>query len=381
MAAEPVALPRADEEGQSFGMNPEYVIGRLINSGGFGVIKEARTINNGQEIVRAVKIVRKPQVDGGGRGGVAKVEEDRDSEKAQHALEHEVSVWRWLNHRHILKLHVTFDTEFATFCVMDLNIGGTLFDLLRKSRREAGQNNGRKGLDPKLAKAYAWQLACALRYLHQDMKVCHRDIKLENCLIDTTVIDPETGAGNLRVCDFGLADFLHHDGSIIDDDDEVEEDLEHSITITPGMHDSMHGIPQPTNPTAGSPISHPGRTSSIIGTLEYASPKGLSVNRKLFETAGDIWAYGVIVYALCTGELPFRHPMPSRTAELILRADWDVQALKEAAAGGDAVLELVSGCLEREVELRGTVGDVVGCGWFEGCREAGDGGIDEAVVW
>ncbi|KAK5118911.1 hypothetical protein LTR62_000122 [Meristemomyces frigidus] len=344
IAAEPVAPPQADEEGQSFGMDPEYVIGRLINTGGFGVIKEARTIYQGQELVRAVKIVRKQHIEG----------EDRESDKAQQALEHEVSVWRHLDHRHILKLHVTFETDFATFCVMDLNTGGTLFDTLRKARRDAAQNDGRKGLAPALARSYAYQLACALRYLHQDMRVCHRDVKLENCLIDSTnPYDPSIGAGTLRLCDFGLADFLNGDA---------------------GMDDFN---PAPLSPPGASESSEKEstthiRASSIIGTLEYASPRGLSVDRKLFETAGDIWAYGVIVYALCTGELPFRHAMPSRTAEMILRADWDLDALKgAAAAGGMEVVELVGGCLERDVDVRITVGEVVAGKWFEGLGEEG----------
>jgi serine/threonine protein kinase len=110
-------------------------------------------------------------------------------------------------------------------------------------------------------------------------------------------------------------------------------------------------------------------SSSIIGTLEYASPKGLSVNRKLFETAGDVWAFGVVVYALCTGDLPFRHAIPSKTAQLIMRADWDEAALRSAAAGGPDVIDLVKGCLEREIDDRFTIADALRSSWFEGCRE------------
>ena len=146
------------------------------------------------------------------------------------------------------------------------------------------------------------------------------------------------------MCDFGLADFLHG-GETMDD-----------------LSDRMNGMPPPVE--QANPNS-----SSVIGTLEYASPKGLSVTRKLFETAGDVWAFGVIVYALCTGELPFKHPMPSKTVELILSADWDGNALRHAAAGGDEVIELVKGCLEKDIDLRLTIGDALRSVWFEGCRE------------
>ncbi|EME84170.1 uncharacterized protein MYCFIDRAFT_163010 [Pseudocercospora fijiensis CIRAD86] len=328
---------KPDDEGQSIGLNNEYIIGRTLNRGGFGVVKEVHSIDeHGNRTVRAVKIVRKSIT------GVGEAE----NEKAQQEVEHEVSIWRYLQHRHILSLHAVYETDFATFCVMDLNTGGTLFDLVRKSRQNASSSDGRKGLAPKLAKSYAYQLACALRYLHEDIRVCHRDVKLENCLIDMSVPNAESDGGVLRLCDFGLADFLHSES--MDEGAVTERDMEYL---------SLSGeLPKRT-------------ASSIIGTLEYASPKGLSVNRKLFETAGDVWAFGVIVYALCTGDLPFRHPMPSKTAELILHAEWDEYALRHAAAGGAEVIDLVKGCLERDIDLRFTISEALRSEWFEGCRE------------
>lgn len=329
--------PKPDDEGQSIGLNNEFVIGPVVNHGAFGVIKEVHSLDaHGMREVRAVKIVLKslPETS------------DAESEKVQLDVEHEVSIWRYLTHPHILKLHSVYDSEYATFCVMDLNVGGTLHDMVRQSRQAASNNNGRKGLLPHLAKTYAYQLACALRYLHEDIRICHRDVKLENCLVDMSSPDAEEHGGVLRLCDFGLADFLNSDQSIDD-------------TTTDRQYQRLSMAADPPVITA----------SSVIGTLEYASPKGLTVNRKLFETAGDVWAFGVVVYALCTGNLPFRHAMPSKTAELILRADWDENALREAAAGGGEVIDLVKGCLERAVEDRFTIADALRSSWFEGCRE------------
>lgn len=327
--------PKPDDEGQAIGLNNEYIIGRKVNEGGFGVVKEVHTLNeSGENQVRAVKIVRK-SIPGKG---------DLENERAQQELEHEVSIWRHLKHRHILELHAVYDTDFATFCVMDLNVGGTLHDKVLVSRGTAAENDGRRGLDPRLARSYSYQLGCALRYLHEDIRVCHRDVKLENCLIDMTVPDAEVKGGLLRLCDFGLADFL--------DSDPNTEYL---------MMDEF-GSPASTS-------SGPSRTmSSIIGTLEYASPRGLSVHRKLYETAGDMWAFGVVVYVLCTGILPFKHAMPSKTVDMIMRANWDESALLDAAAGGTEVVELVQGCFERESDLRLTVGEVLSSKWFDECR-------------
>lgn len=339
------AEPKPDDEGQAIGLNNEYIIGRTVNRGGFGVVKEVHSFNprTGESIIRAVKIVRK-QVQG---------HDEIANDKAQQELEHEVSVWRYLKHRNILSLHAVYDTEFATFCVMDLNIGGSLFDMVAKQRTIAANTGGSKGLDPKLAKRYAYQLACALRYLHEDIRVCHRDVKLENCLVDLSAPNADTEGGTLRLCDFGLADFLQG-GSM---DEHTSEQLDDGTLGSPSANGSSGRLYT---------------TSSVIGTLEYASPKGLTVNRKLFETAGDVWAFGVVVYALCTGDLPFRHAMPSKTVELIMHSDWDGDALRQAAAGSEAAIELVKGCLELEADIRWTVGDALRSPWFEGCVEQED---------
>lgn len=340
--SEPTAESKPDDAGQAIGPDNEYIIGRLISIGGFGVVKEVHSISpSGEPIVRAVKIVRKSIPD----------KDETENENAQQEFEHEVSIWRHLKHRHVLELIVVFDTDFATFCIMELNVGGTLHDLVRQRRASAPENNGRKGLSPRLAKHYAFQLACALRYLHEDIRVCHRDVKLENCLIDMSSPDAETEGGFLRICDFGLADFLNSEGSV---DGNSADHLDGGLAL---------------------PASriHSRTASSVIGTLEYASPKGLTVNRKLFETAGDVWAFGVIVYALCTGDLPFRHAMPAKTVQMILQADWDDQALSSAAAGGSDVKELVQGCLERDIDMRLTIGEALRSQWFAGCEEGETG--------
>jgi serine/threonine protein kinase len=346
--SEPAPIePKPDDEGQSIGLNNEYIIGRSIARGGFGVVKEVHSFDprTGDSIIRAVKIVHKQ-----GPG-----QDDDASDRAQQELEHEVSVWRHLRHKHILSLHAVYELDYATFCVMDLNVGGSLFDMVAKQRKQAAATGCSKGLEGVFAKRYAHQLACALRYLHEDIRVCHRDVKLENCLVDLSGPDAATEGGNLRLCDFGLADFLSG-GSM---DDQTSDQLDDSTLSLPDRNQVR-------------------TTSSVIGTLEYASPRGLTVNRKLFETAGDVWAFGVVVYALCTGDLPFRHAMPSKTIELIMHAEWDSGALRQASAGSEAAMELVRGCLELDIDMRWTIGDVLRSPWFEGCVEETD---DRRSIW
>jgi serine/threonine protein kinase len=359
MQADESAKP--DDKGQTFGLENEYIIGRVISHGGFGVVKEVQnTQAHNIGTAKAVKIVRK----------IVPGAKDVDNDKIQLEVEHEVSVWRHLKHRHILSLHAVYETDFATFCVMDLNIGGTLFDAVRRSRSAADVNDGRKGLPPHLSQSYAFQLACALRYLHEDIRVCHRDVKLENCLIDMTGPDVETTGGLLRLCDFGLADFLYSSQS-------MTSSMTLSNTMSTIVESQISGEPfsERLSLTTRLPVltTTPTISSSvIIGTLEYASPRGLVAHRKLYETAGDIWAFGVVVYALCVGELPFRHPIPSKVAGLILRAEWDDSALRQAAPDGDEVaIDLVHGCLEKDIDLRLTIRDILGSPWFDGFEEGG----------
>ncbi|EOD45168.1 hypothetical protein UCRNP2_8095 [Neofusicoccum parvum UCRNP2] len=164
-----------DDEGQEIPDHSGYFIGKQIGFGGFSVVKEVSTIQNGVKIIRAVKIVRK-QVSG---------KDEAENEKLQTEFEHEVEIWRYLKHPYILPLLTVYDSPFATFCIMQLNTGGTLFDIIRTNRRA-----GSPALPSKLAKRYLYQLASALRYLHEDVHVVHRDVKLENCLIDIHSFQP-----------------------------------------------------------------------------------------------------------------------------------------------------------------------------------------------
>ncbi|GAB7354181.1 hypothetical protein MBLNU459_g4734t1 [Dothideomycetes sp. NU459] len=315
--------PDPDDEGQPLGLNNEYVIGRQLGFGGFSVVKELVSMSDGGGKSRkAVKIVRKVL-------GTPEAEND----KHQQEIEHEVGIWRYLQHDNILPLHAVFDTDFATFCVMDLVEGGTLFDIVRD-----GRSSGRKGLGEKLAKLYAFQLASALRYLHEDMRVVHRDVKLENCLVDFS------GRGNdevglLKLCDFGLADFINND-----------------------MSESMQSI---QSDGSGSESS-----AEIVGTLQYAAPENLSATKPLLQPQSDIWAFGVCLYALITGDLPFNHSLHSKVVDMISSGNWDEKALVKATGNDhESVKELMYGCLSLDPDYRWTISDIMRCSWLEDVQD------------
>ena len=293
------ALPPPDSEGQEI---RDYVLGRQIGFGGFSIIREAFTLAGKERIHRAVKIVRHQDTG----------KEEAENESLQLAFEHEIDLWRCLSHAHILPLNDIYFTPYATFAFMKLTTGGTLFDLVRTNRG---------GISPRLTRRYAGQLASALRYLHEDMRIVHRDLKLENCLLDMSPLDSAETGGSLLLCDFGLADYLMSaDGS----------------SSSPSSHSAQrHYAPSGTgyNPRTPSspkfPSIGPSDTStSLAGSLPYAAPELLEAKEVALSTKADIWAFGVICFALVMGKLPFTHAYSPMVSAMILRGEWDMEGLR-----------------------------------------------------
>lgn len=323
--------PEPDDEGQGIGYNGEYIIGKQIGFGGFSVVKEVTTLEEGKSVVFAVKIVRK-QVTG---------RSEFENEQLQTQFDHEVEIWRFLRHPYVLPLLRVYNTEFATYCITQLNKGGTLFDIVRDTRRQK-----KKGLDAHLAKRYTYQLASALRYLHNDVMVVHRDIKLENCLVDMSGPDAEEEGGDLLLCDFGMADFI--------------------------VSDQRDG-PEPFGANSNQNIGPAETSTCVAGSLLYIAPELFDAPGPVFSPAADMWAFGVVVYSLLTSHYPFKEGLDSQTIEKIKNGDWDEDLIRNADAvqdgGVEDVLALIKGCLELRPEKRWTVSDVLECSWLKDCAE------------
>ncbi|KAJ7689046.1 hypothetical protein B0H17DRAFT_1331972 [Mycena rosella] len=116
-------------------------------------------------------------------------------------------------------------------------------------------------LRERVARKFARQIASALDYCHRN-NVVHRDLKIENILISQT--------GNIKIIDFGLSN----------------------------LYD---------------PASH---LSTFCGSLYFAAPELL--NAKLYTGPEvDIWSFGVVLYTLLCGKVPFEdESMPALHAKI-----------------------------------------------------------------
>lgn len=347
----------------------DYIIGKMIGYGSFSQVREATMIDTqtGKKIVRAVKVVQKanPQ-------STTEV-----MEKIQHEFDQEIAIWKTLDHEHILKLLSVEETDRATYCFADKITGGTLFDAIRSCR-------GR--LDPLLAKKYLFQLGSALLYLHETMHIVHRDVKLENCLLE------EAGLHEYKVvlCDFGMSDYFeikepidsttditlssehpHHQNiigpsetsSILNQFHHLDNENHDTVTsTTPIKHnsdknqdvcdftsmravndDSINGSSSPDGSISASSTSH-------FGSIPYAAPELLISTVPIFEPHIDVWAFGVVGHALFMGRLPWQHTFLPKLRTMILEGHWNKHEF-EVKAGRD-IQQVISGCLMKDISQR-----------------------------
>ncbi|PIK37722.1 putative serine/threonine-protein kinase Nek5-like isoform X3 [Apostichopus japonicus] len=177
-------------------------------------------------------------------------------EYMQKNLYREAKVMSKLRHPNIARLYETIKSNNLYFLVTEYVAGGDLLSYVRN------QKDGY--LSESRSRVYVRQLVSALHHLHE-RGVVHRDLKMENIILDAK-------RKNLKLIDFGLSNHYNTDQLL----------------------------------------------KTHCGSPEYAAPE-LFVTGREYGPEIDIWSFGIIVYAMVTGKLPFTAPHTENRRQRLLQ--------------------------------------------------------------
>ena len=204
--------------------NNSYELIKLLGRGAYAQCFLVRSDDMGEFALKIVKL------------------DELQGEKVRQKLETEIEIHQMLEHPNIVKMHGSFRTKDYVFILLEYCEQGSLDALLKINAKFKERYVSKFGI----------QILRAVAYLHDEMNVVHRDLKLGNIFLDKNL--------NVKLGDFGLA----------------------------------------------AKIENGERRKTVCGTPNYIAPE------VLFRTCGghsfeaDIWSFGVILYTLIVGKPPFQ---------------------------------------------------------------------------
>lgn len=255
-----MASPLGSSVSESGTQIGDYSLQCRIGEGTFGTVY--RAIHRRTNEVYAVKVMMTDTIRAHG---------------LESSVRREATVLQGLRHPHVVSLVKVLQSPQAFYFVMELADGGELFDRVIQSRC----------FTEPVARRYFQQLMSAIHFCHSQ-NVAHRDLKAENCLLDSNAA--------LKVCDFGLC------------------------SKRPRIEDESQT----------SPLEQRANVNFLqAGTVSYMTPEMLS-GVDYDEFAADLWSAGVILYFMVTGSLPFDGPSEEETIYNILHHVVDFSRVSQA---------------------------------------------------
>ncbi|KAL2405858.1 Serine/threonine-protein kinase KIN4 [Exophiala dermatitidis] len=235
----------------------DYMLGQTLGEGEFGKVKLGWKKDGSTQV--AIKLIRRETV--------------ASNPTRLPKIYREISILRDLAHPNIVRLHEMVETERHIGIILEYASGGELFDYIL---------NHRYLKDPAARRLFA-QLVSGVGYLHKK-GIVHRDLKLENLLLDQN--------RNIIITDFGFA-------NTFDPKDELSDEIEYNL----GNKEFVRKFKLDRLDARGMRRGDLMQTS--CGSPCYAAPE-LVVSDSLYTGRKvDVWSCGVILYAMLAGYLPF----------------------------------------------------------------------------
>ncbi|XP_041675405.1 serine/threonine-protein kinase par-1 isoform X8 [Drosophila eugracilis] len=220
-------------------LRQRFDIIKKLGQGTYGKVQLGINKETGQEV--AIKTIKK-----------CKIEAEADLVR----IRREVQIMSSVHHPNIIHIYEVFENREKMVLVMEFAAGGELYDYLSE----------RKVLTEEEARRIFRQVATAVYYCHKH-KICHRDLKLENILLDEN--------GNAKIADFGLSNVF--------DDQRL------------------------LGTFCGSPLY---ASPEIVEGTPYQGPEV------------DCWSLGVLLYTLVYGSMPFDGSNFKRLVKQISQGDY-----------------------------------------------------------
>eukprot|EP00571_Detonula_confervacea_P017113 CAMPEP_0172312376 /NCGR_PEP_ID=MMETSP1058-20130122/17263_1 /TAXON_ID=83371 /ORGANISM="Detonula confervacea, Strain CCMP 353" /LENGTH=613 /DNA_ID=CAMNT_0013025809 /DNA_START=255 /DNA_END=2096 /DNA_ORIENTATION=+ len=231
-------------------------------------------------------------------------------------------------HPNVISILDSLQSETHLYCVFPYIKGGDLYGCVLDEMTSSP--TGR--LDESQARTWFRQILCAINHL-QKKGVCHRDLCLENMMVDEN--------NNIRIIDFGLC-----------------------LRVPFADQNNRNLVSDVSANTSRRLMKAQGQS----GRWEYMAPEVCMRHETFDGFAIDLWAAGIVLFEFLVGKKPFAMPDPVdqnfHTIAVEDKLDWLLQS-KEIEVNDEAV-DLLQKMLQYDPAKRLTLSEIINHPWVRG---------------